>query len=276
MWLLRGIEIFSEEKVKELARFGSKGSPEMKAEVVKSAGGKMKPGMRPLITIKVGVQGWGDTLDTFEVDGDAMRELATRGTPSLPRVASIVGSCLNMQEVYCRTSVMSVPVLSEIADHLDRVGGSLEHLELGHLSRWSHSKAVELVFKILKLSNTWKIEALFWDPHGSRLAGLNGDTNISTGQYQLRMDNIILIKHSSVVFLAQWRSEISNPIHIYKWRFPPDAGNIGTLYLDRGLKSVDLDALKKLWRISERVNTEHHQFLLSFFLSLFPFYIPCS
>ena len=130
VWLLRGIEIFSEEKVKELARFGSKGSPEMKAEVVKSAGGKMKPGMRPLITIKVGVQGWGDTLDTFEVDGDAMTELATRGTPSLPRVASIVGSCLNMQEVYCRTSVMSVPVLSEIADHLDRVGGSLEHLEL--------------------------------------------------------------------------------------------------------------------------------------------------
>ena len=239
----------------------------MKAEVVKSAGGKMKPGMRPLITIKVGVQGWGDTLDTFEVDGDAIRELATRGTPSLPRVASIVGSCLNIQEVYCNMLVHLA--LSGIADHLDRVGGSLEHLELGHLSQWSHSKVLELVFKILKLSKTWKIKLLGWSPHDSCLAGLNGDTNISTGQYQLRMDNIILIKHSSVVFLAQWRSEISNPIHIYKWRFPPDAGNIGTLFLDRGLKSVDLDALKKLWRISERVNTEHHQFLLSFFLSLF-------
>ena len=104
--------------------------------------------------------------------------------------------------------------LSVIADHLDRVGGSLEHLELYSLSRWSSSKMVELFFKFLKLSKTWKIKVLCWDPHGSRLAGLNGDTNISTGQYQLRMDNIILIKHSSVVFLAQWRSEISNPIHI--------------------------------------------------------------
>ena len=205
VWLLRGIEIFSEEKVKELARFGRNGRPEMKAEVVKAVGGKMKPGRRPDITIKVGVQGWGDTLDTFEVDGEAMTELATRGTPSLPRVASIVGSCLSIQEVYCSSSTSVMPVhlaLSEIADHLDRVGGSLEHLELGHLSQWSHSKVLELVFKILKLSKTWKIKLLGWSPHDSCLAGLNGDTNISTGQYQLRMDNIILIKHSSVVFLA--------------------------------------------------------------------------
>ena len=203
VWLLRGIEFFSEEKVKELARFGRNGSPEMKAEVVKAVGSKMKPGRRPDITIKVGVQGWGDTLDTFEVDGDAMTELATRGTPSLPRVASIVGSCLNIQEVYCSTSGMPVHLaLSVIADHLDRVGGRLEHLELDVLGRWSPSKVVEPVFKILKLSKTWKIKLLGWSPHDSCLAGLNGDTNISTGQYQLRMDNIILIKHSSVVFFS--------------------------------------------------------------------------
>ena len=177
----------------------------MKAEVVKAVGGKMKPGRWPDINIKVGVQGWGDTLDTFEVDGEAMTELATRGTPSLPRVASIVGSCLDIQEVYCSksTSDMSVHlVLSRIADHLDRVGGRLEHLQLNGLSPLSPSEVVEPVFKILKLSKTWKIKILFWYPHGSRLAGLNGDTNISTGQYQLRMDNIILIKHSSVVFFS--------------------------------------------------------------------------
>ena len=217
MWLLRGIEKFSEENVKELTRFGRNGSPEMKAEVVKAVGGKMNP-LDPWITIKVGVQGWGDTLDTFEVDGDAMTELATRGTPSLPRVASIVGSCLNIQEVYCSSSTSGMPVhlaLSVIADHLDRVGGRLEHLELGCILR---EKKVELFFNILKLSKTWKIKFLSWDPYGSCLAGLNG---ISTGQYELRMDNIILIKHSSVVFLAYWRSEICNPIHIYKWCFPP-------------------------------------------------------
>ena len=36
LWLLEGMDNFAKEKVEELARFGSNGSPEMKAEVVKA------------------------------------------------------------------------------------------------------------------------------------------------------------------------------------------------------------------------------------------------
>jgi len=41
--LLQGIDNFSKKSVEELGRFASIGSPEMKAEVVKAAAGKMKP-----------------------------------------------------------------------------------------------------------------------------------------------------------------------------------------------------------------------------------------
>ena len=62
VWLLQGVGNFSREKVKELARFGSIGSPEMKAEVVKAAARKMKPSDNFYrISIKVSVKGWGDT-----------------------------------------------------------------------------------------------------------------------------------------------------------------------------------------------------------------------
>ena len=56
--LLRGIDNFSKERVEELARFGTNGSPEMKAEVVKAAASRMKPSDdRYRVNAKVSVKG---------------------------------------------------------------------------------------------------------------------------------------------------------------------------------------------------------------------------
>ena len=106
--LLQGIDNFSREKVKELARFGRNGSPEVKAEVVKAAGRKMERSF-PWNRIKVSVEGWGGTSDTVEVHGGALRELTTRGAhPTLTEVASMVGSSFTIQEVHWGNSINDV------------------------------------------------------------------------------------------------------------------------------------------------------------------------
>ena len=42
---------------------------------------------------------------------------------------------------------------------------------------------------------------------------------------------------------------------IPEWTHTISAGNIRSLSIDKGLKSVNLSALKKLWRISYQVNS---------------------
>ena len=190
VWLLQGIDNFSKEKVEELARFGSNGSPEMKAEVLKAALSKMKPSdHRYRISLKVSVLGWGGRPDTFEVDGDAMRELTTRGAHlTITKLASLVGSCFTIEEVLCSKTISNVStqlILSQCAAPVKQQGGKMDYLELVGLPRGFAPNGVvkELFFTLLKLSKKWKIMYLDWLPHGCYLAGLSGDTNISTGQY---------------------------------------------------------------------------------------------
>ena len=190
VWLLQGVGNFSREKVKELARFGSIGSPEMKAEVVKAAARKMKPSDNFYrISIKVSVKGWGDTPDTIEVDGGAMKKDLTflrSEHLTLPWVATTMGVSFNLVEVHCSRSISNEElILSQCADHVKQQGSKLESLELTGLPRKStpHGIKKHLFFTLLKLSKNWKIMYLDWFPHGSYLAGLYGDTNIITGQY---------------------------------------------------------------------------------------------
>merc|ERR1712062_735367 len=102
-----------------------------------------------------------------------------------------------------------------------------ESLELTGLPRKStpHGIKKNLFFTLLKLSKNWKIMYLDWFPHGSYLAGLYGDTNIITG--------------------------------VQEWAEVINAGNIKDLFMDRGLESVNLNSLKRLWRISGQVNIPH-------------------
>ena len=187
--LLQGIDSFSKEKVEELARFGSNGSPEVKAEVVKAAGRKMKPSDRWYrISIRVSVTGWGGATDTFEVDGDA---LTTRGAHlTLTKVASMVGSSFTIQEVQQGAASRSAElILSRCAEHVKQQADKMDYLELSSLPRGCAPNGArkELFFTLLKLSRSWEIKHLDWFPHGSYLAGLSGDTNNGTGQYQFRM-----------------------------------------------------------------------------------------
>ena len=194
--LLQGIDNFSKEKVEELARLGSNGSPEMKAEVVKAAASKMKPSdHRYMINIKVSVKGWGDTPDTVEVDGEAMKEPNMEvgtGNLTLSWVASTVGASFTIQELHCSRSISDVKtklILSRCAEHVKRQGAKMEHLELVGLPRKCTPTGTRktLFFDLLKLSKKWKIMYLDWFPHGRYLAGLSGDVNISTGRHQLKM-----------------------------------------------------------------------------------------
>ena len=228
--LLQGIDSFSKEKVEELARFGSNGSPEVKAEVVKAAGRKMKPSDRMYrISIRVSVTGWGGATDTFEVDGDALRELTTRGAHlTLTKVASMVGSSFTIQEVHCSKSISNVSaelILARCAEHVKQQADKMDYLELTSLPRGCAPNGArkELFFTLLKLSRSWEIKHLDWFPHGSYLAGLSGDTNIG-------------------------------------------AGNILLLTMDRGLQSVKLNDLKKLWSISLQANIPHFFFSIPFSL----------
>ena len=190
VWLLQGIDNFSKEKVEELARFGSNGSPEMRAEVLKAALRNMKASdHRYRISLKVSVMGWGGRPDTFEVDGDAMRELTTRGAHlTITKLASLVGSCFTIEEVHCSKTISNVStqlILSQCAAHVKQQGGKMDYLELVGLPRGCapNGTGKELFFTLLKVSKNWKIMYLDWFPHGCYLAGLSGDTNISTGQY---------------------------------------------------------------------------------------------
>ena len=228
--LLQGIDSFSKEKVEELARFGRNRSPEVRAEVVKAAGRKMKPSDRWYrISIRVSVTGWGGATDTFEVDGDALRELTTRGAHlTLTKVASMVGSSFTIQEVHCSKSISNVSaelILARCAEHVKLQADKMDYLELTSLPRGCAPNGArkELFFALLKLSKSWEIKHLDWFPHGSYLAGLSGDTNIG-------------------------------------------AGNIILLTMDRGLQSVKLNDLKKLWRISLQVNIPHFLFSIPFSL----------
>ena len=221
VWLLRGIDNFSKEKVEELARFGSNGSPEMKAEVVKAAANKMVPSdNRYRVNVKVSVKGWGDTPDSFEVDGDSIGEAVQQltmeersgkltltrvqavqrltmedrlGNLSLTRVALTVGAIFTIKEVHCSKSISdssTASILSGIAKHVKRQADKMESLDLVGLPRKCTplGRRKELFFALLKLSKKWKIVYLDWFPHGSYLSGLSGqgDTNTSTGQFHLK------------------------------------------------------------------------------------------
>ena len=180
--LLQGIENFSMEKVDELARFGSNRSPEMKAEVLKAAASKMKVSDHRCINIKVSVKGWGDTPDTFDVDGEAMEKFT--------RVAFEVEASFNIVEVWCRRSISdssTASLLTGVANHVQRQGDKMESLELLGLPRKCKGMRKQLFFNLLNLSKKWKILYLDWFLHGSYLAGLSGDTNINTGWCQLEM-----------------------------------------------------------------------------------------
>ena len=79
-------------------------------------------------------------------------------------------------------------------------------------------------------------------------------------------------KHSSVVFLAQWRSEISYPIHIYKWRFPPRCWKhrnpfLGSRPLQVGRSGCLEEAVEDLWA-GEHWTSPVPFVLLPFFFSL--------
>ena len=155
--LLQGIDNFS--KVKELARFGSIGSPEVKAEVVKAAGMKMWPKILDFarISIRVSVTGWGGTTDTFEVDGEALRELPTTDAHlTLTKVASMVGSSFTIQEVHCSKPLRDASaeaILSQCAEHVKQQSDKMDYLEL-----MSCESSQELLSTLLKLSKSWKIK----------------------------------------------------------------------------------------------------------------------
>jgi len=236
--LLRGIDNFSKERVEELARFGTNGSPEMKAEVVKAAASRMKPSDdRYRVNAKVSVKGWGESPDTFEVDGvsigEAVQNLTMEGRSeklTLARVASIVGASFNIEEVHCNKSISNAEMtLRRCAKHVEKQDAKMEYLELVGLPRKSPPYGFKkgLFFDLLKLSKKWKIMYLDWFPHGRYLAGLSGDVNISTG-------------------VREWAETISG-------------GNIRSLFMDKGLESVNLKDLKKLWRISGQVNIPHNE-----------------
>ena len=230
--LLRRIDNFSKEKVEELARFGSNGSPEMKAEVVKAAASKMKPSdNRYRVDVKVSVKGWGDTPDTFEVDGDSIGEAVQELT--LTRIASIVGASFTIEEVRCNKSISNAETtLSRCGKHVEQQeDDKMEYLELVGLPRGCrpYGSKKKLFLELLRLSKNWKIQYLDWFPHGSFLVGLSGDANIRTAWY---------ISGG----IQEWAQTISN-------------GNITSLFMYKGLEAVNLEDLKKLWMISDQVKS---------------------
>ena len=260
--LLRGIDNFSKERVEELARFGTNGSPEMKAEVVKAAASRMKPSDdRYRVNAKVSVKGWGESPDTFEVDGvsigEAVQNLTMEGRSeklTLARVASIVGASFNIEEVHCNKSISNAEMtLRRCAKHVEKQDAKMEYLELVGLPRKSPPYGFKkgLFFDLLKLSKKWKIMYLDWFPHGRYLAGLSGDVNISTGRHQLKM---LSWDYQYLLFLNATSSTVITQ-GVREWAETISGGNIRSLFMDKGLESVNLKDLKKLWRISGQVNT---------------------
>ena len=189
--------------------------------MLNAAARKMKPSDHRCINIKVSVKGWGDTPDTFEVDGDSIGEAVQQltmeersgkltltrvqavqrltmedrlGNLSLTRVALTVGAIFTIKEVHCSKSISdssTASILSGIAKHVKRQADKMESLDLVGLPRKCTplGRRKELFFALLKLSKKWKIMYLDWFPHGSYLAGLSGqgDENISTGQFCQKM-----------------------------------------------------------------------------------------
>merc|ERR1719234_516129 len=156
------------------------------------------------------------------------------GKLTLSRVASTVGASFTIQELHCSRSISDVTaklILSQCAEHVRRQGAKMEYLELMGLPRKCTPTGTRktLFFDLLKLSKKWKMMYLDWFPHGSYLAGLSGD----------KPD---ICSASFFHWEWEWAQTISS------------GGNIRSLFMNNGLKNVNLKALKKLWSISGQVN----------------------
>jgi len=155
------------------------------------------------------------------------------GKLTLSKVASIVGASFTIQELHCSGSISDAStkeILSRCAEHVKRQGAKMEYLELMGLPRKCTPTGTRktLFFDLLKLSKKWKIMYLDWFPHGSYLAGLSGDK-----------PDIC----SATFFHWEW-----------EWAQTISGGNIRSLFMNNGLKMVNLKALKKLWSISDQVS----------------------
>ena len=113
------------------------------------------------------------------------------------KVAFEVGASFHIVEVWCRRSFSdssTASLLTGVANHVQRQGDKMESLELVGLPRKCKGMRKQLFFNLLNLSKKWKTLYMDWSLHGSYMAGLAEDTNISTGWCQLEMLFVGMIK----------------------------------------------------------------------------------
>ena len=259
--LLKKTTEFSKEKLEELAVFGKKGSTEMMLEVVKEAARRIPfcqnlcvpPSKdiqeeererfmqeflmtyRTRVKITVAVQaGWG-TGETFEVDGKRLQELT--------KVAQAVGAKFTMEEVEIIISIEErKATLKMIADQMDQQGGRLAKFGTSVVVLADVSaEDAGLLFDLLKLSNSWRINLLILcgnipNDYWTNLA------SVSTANGHIDQISILNYDHQAVNLGAVRKAwEISNDMKIINLGSPAVTQNI------RGGRTGNLD-LEAEWQ----------------------------
>ena len=235
-WLLRGVEEFTDERLEELAVFGSKKGPEVMAEVLLAFARTFEPvGDRDgCYLVTVSAEGWGPpgTIKCAIQPFWHFQTLLDRGDGTgryinlkwLNKVAEALGvkykivvvdmaPCEQKTEYRCRAlgSVSSCSFLNQI---LVRVGEQAEGMDCLKMCAWNdkqNAKAEELFFSLMKVTKQWRIGRIF------------GGTSFVKLFADLPTDSAA-------------------------------AGQIDHISLDEKSKSSSLDVIKRIWEISKHVD----------------------
>ena len=159
--LLQNIEVFTEEKMVELARFGSRNVPELMSEVLKNIVGRMSdPIFKDPLVLKVRIQGWGSP-SFYQVHGFLLQQLT--------RAANILRSSFVILEVeketwYWAPLDNSSDTWNQIAAQVEQQGRLLDHLTFFHvhtaIGNFEKQSGNASFFSLLQLSKSWKIDKL--------------------------------------------------------------------------------------------------------------------
>ena len=159
--LLQSIEVFTEEKMVELARLGSRNVPELMSEALKNIVGRMSdPIFKDPLVLKVRIQGWGSP-SFYQVQSFLLRQLT--------RAANILRSSFVILEVeketwYWAPLDNSSDTWNQIAAQVEQQGRLLDHLTFFHvhtaIGNFAEQSGNASFFSLLQLSKSWKIDKL--------------------------------------------------------------------------------------------------------------------
>ena len=232
-WLLRGVEEFTDERLEELAVFGSKKGPEVMAEVLLAFARTFEPvgdrdgcylvtvsaeGWGPPGTIKCAILPfWGD-LGRGRYNLKCLNKVSEALGAKYKIVAVDMATCEQKTEYRCMDlgcralgPNFSCSFLNQI---LARVGEQAEGMDCLKMCAWNDEqnvKAEKLFFSLMKVTKQWRIGRIF------------GGTSFVKLFADLPTDSAA-------------------------------AGQIDHISLDEKSKSSSLDVIKRIWEISKHVD----------------------